>query len=159
MAVMEQYITTLTDFSGATNLNSMPEGHARPFGSVDFSSNEYPNCKIVLGLDFSGVSPIDGGSFVLYLASSLDNTYWSGNMNLSATTDVGSMIRNHCKEIVTIEIDNTLSDTSLVYVINDLAREVGDLPEYWGIIGLNGSGVTLPSDGHLLKYQSYSYET
>lgn len=158
-SVMEQSIGTLTSFSGATNLNSLKDGQAKPFGPVDFSSAPYPNSKLVLGIDFSGVSPVPGGSLALYLMSSLDNNYWSGNINPSGTTDVADYIRNHCKPIGDpIEVNDAMAGTSLVFVVNDVAKYVGDLPAYWCVIGLNNSGCTLPNGGHFFKYESVSYQ-
>ena len=155
---MEQNLGTYTSFAGVSNLNSLPTNQAKPFGRVDFSSNEYPNAKFTIGIDFSGVSPMDGGSIDIYVCFSMDGTDFSGDIDLTSTTDVKSSIRNHLPRLKSLDVDIAMSDSSLVWVCNDMASLVGDLTEYWSLVIWNKSGCTLPSSGHYCKYKSSTYE-
>jgi hypothetical protein len=162
MAEMQQKVGALTSFGGVTKLASLPNNRCRMIGYLDWSSDEYPNAKMHFGMSFKDVSPTDGGSIGVYLMSSLNGTNWSGDVTPQTALTGAAFVRDDqlsvMKLIKSIPVDNSCSDTTVVWVCNDLAKEVGDLPEYWGIAVDNQSGATFTTD-YYCQYQYYTYET
>ncbi len=147
----------LTGFAASDNLQSLANNQAKPLGVVDNTGAKYPNAYVYLSFNASqSLEP--GGTIDLYFLGCVDtaNDKWSDNINPSTTSNVSASILN-TKTIIPLVADDSISDEAIVWVCNDLAKEVGDLPPKWTIVVYNKSGQPLRPSGHRAVYQLTSY--
>ena len=159
MPVLSQKFGGLTGFSASPNLNSLADTAAKPLGVVDNTALKYPNAFI--SLNFAATQSLAyNGKIELYFLSCVDTTNdkWSDDINPDATTDVSGSIANVTPLSPALKANNDLSNESVVWICNDLAKEVGDLPAKWTIVVHNKTGQALKSSGNAAIYQLKSYQ-
>jgi hypothetical protein len=148
---------TLRGFSASTNLNSLANNQAKPLGIVDNTGVKYPNAYVYLSFNATQTLEYDG-TIELYFVGCIDtsNDKWADNINPSTTSNVSASIIN-TKMITPLVADEGQSNEAIVWVCNDLAKEVGDLPPKWTLVVYNKSGQALKASGHRAVYQLTSY--
>jgi len=159
MPTVSQKIGTLTGFTASTNLNSLADKQAKPLGVVDNSSLKYPNAYVSLNFAATNSLAYDG-AIELYFLSCVDtaNDKWSDDINPDTTSNVAASLSNAKLISPALRADNTFSGKGIVWVCNDLAKEVGDLPNKWTIVVYNKSGQTLKSSGNKAVYSLKTYQ-
>ena len=160
MPVISQRLGNLLGFSASPNLVSLADGEAKPLGEVDNTSLKYPNAYVSLSIAASAALPYDG-AIELYFLSCIDTAggKWSDDINPDTTSDVEASIANAKLISPSLKADTDLSSKNIVWVCNDLAKEVGDLPSKWTLIVYNKTGQVLRSSGHKAVYQLKSYQS
>jgi hypothetical protein len=159
MPTVSQKIGTTTGFTASANLNSLADGQAKPLGVVDNTSLKYPNAYV--SLNFAATSGLAyEGAIELYFLSCIDTTSdkWSDDINPDTTSNVSASIANAKLISPTLRADNTLSGKDIVWVCNDLAKEVGDLPLKWTIIVYNKTGQAFRATGKKAVYRLKTYQ-
>ena len=158
MPTVSQKLGALTGFTASTNLNNLPDGQAKPLGIVDNTSLKYPNAYVSLNLAATQ-SLSYSGAIELYFLACIDtiNNKWSDNINPDTTSNVSASLVNAKLISPSLRADNDLSNRSIVWVCNDLAKEVGDLPTKWALIVYNKTGQALKGSGNKAVYQLKSY--
>jgi hypothetical protein len=156
MAIMKQHLSTAITFAKSTHLNSLANNAAIPLGTVDMSTNDYPNAKVHFTIDLAtALDP--GGTVDIYLLGSLDNSIWTDGINPNTTANQSTNLRNAVK-VAELKADGDMNTQDLKYVCNDLSYIVGDLPPYWTLIPKNNSGSAFVSSGHTAQYYQTTYK-
>jgi len=158
MPTVSHKLGALTGFTASTNLNSLADKAAKPLGVVDNTSLKYPNAFVSLNFNATQTLAYDG-AIELYFLSCVDtsNDKWTDDINPDGTNDVSGSLVNAKMISPAITANNDYSNRSIVWVCNDLAKEVGDLPSKWTIIVYNKSGQALKASGNRAVYQLRSY--
>jgi len=159
MATVSQKVGTLTGFTASTNLNSLADGQAKPLGTVDNTSLRYPNAYV--SLNFAATSGLAyDGAIEIYFLSCIDtaNNKWSDNINPDTTSNVVASLANAKLISPALRADNSLSGKDVVWVCNDLAKEVGDLPEKWTLVIVNRTGQAFKATGKRAVYRLKTYQ-
>ena len=143
-----------TAFSGASNLNSLSSGQAKPLGVVTTPTPPPSTNCIGFLIDIS-VTPNSAGTsstgtLTLYLIQSMDGgTYYTDRIDPAGTSDVASSIKN--AKLIKAMAVNANSGTIPVFQDDCFLPVVVPAPK-WSLIALNGSGAALASSGHSVNY-------
>jgi hypothetical protein len=156
MAIMKQHLSTAITFLKSTHLNSLANNAAIPLGTVDMSTNDYPNAKVHFTIDLS--TDLDpGGTVDIYMLGSLDDTLWTDGIDPDSTANQSTNLRN-AQKIVELKADGDMNTQAINWVCNDLSYLVGDLPPYWALMPKNNSGSAFVSSGNTAEYYRATYK-
>lgn len=169
MATMIPTVDSETAFGSASNLNSLPDGEAKPLGEVNNSTNYRPSAKIhlIINLPTSGLS--DFGIVEIYLLSCLGTagtaTNWSDGIDGDASSDQSSSV-NTARLIKQFKADPSMHAKDINWVCNDISLltdqdnvMVGDLPPHWSLLVFNKSGAAFQATGHTATHRMVTYGT
>ncbi len=159
MPVVSHKLGALTGFTASTNLNSLPNGEAKPLGVVDNTSLKYPNAYV--SLNFAATQSLSyDGTIELYFLSCVDtvNNKWTDDINPDTTSDVSASLVNAKPISPTIPANEDLSNIDITWICNDLAKEVGDMPMKWSLVVMNKTGQAFKSTGKKALYQHRTYQ-
>lgn len=157
MAIMKQHLSSAITFNKSTHLQSLAENKAIALGSVDMSTNDYPNAKIRLTVNLSTSTLDPGGRVVVYFLGSIDNTNWTDGMTATSTASQSTKL-NTAQEVISINAGPDMTAEDITWICNDLSKIVGDLPPYWSLAIQNLSGQSFQASGHTATYYTATYK-
>ena len=162
MPTVSLKLGNLTGFSASDNLSDLPDKQAKVIGVVDNTSLKYPNSY--MSFSFAATSAALAslaydGAIELYFLPCVDvtNDIWTDGIASQATNNVAASLFNAKLISPPITANTPLSGQNIKYVINDLAKEVGDMPQKFVVVVYNKSGQDFPNSGHKAVYQLRSY--
>ena len=159
MPVVSQKLGALTGFEASTNLNNLANDAAKPLGSIDNTSLKYPSAFVSLSFATSSDLAYNGAIEVYFLACvDTTNSQWSDDIDPDSTSDVSASMLNIKPISPPLIANNDVSGESIVWICNDLAKEVGDLPAKWTIVVHNKTGQALSGSGNKAIFQLKSYQ-